>query len=530
MCRPNKFGWLLLLVGWWLCAISFGQAEPVAGDLDAARLTAANLKTDAESLIAFLDSQRPSTDQQTMIAELLAQLDSSLFVERENASLALQNLGHVAKPFLSSDREDSPPESKSRIDVLLARLDSSDFEKNRIELLSAVVKQLERLSDDRAIESLFLTLVDTSAATESRLQSQIQKSIWACSRNAKQDSRRRTIEFYLTHSDDLLRGTAIIAYEIAAGEQAIPRLTPMLADPSETIRLATCRALIDRVPQKTTPALLELVESVNRTISASAISLLALQTGAEVKFGKDIRQTEYWRDVTSQLDPSNLRKLGAARLDLKLRAGRILETFSTDVADATDGYGNFQFEASEPSKAFVKDGRLVFSGKNPEADQSLFLTAESLTGDSQLPDEFTVRAKLGGTQGGSGVFHVGISIGELKLLFHPGLHGGQFRIEDRQTHTPILNNRNMGFTPAMGKLHEMCIFVTRQPSEAADDSDDRYVLEIQIQDHNSDAVFKTRQTFIRKDVGKLSRIGLERSGRTGGDGNFSEFEFIPSVD
>jgi len=531
---------VLVMVAFFISAEnSVGQTAPAnCGDAAAvAALQSADLKTDAESLIVFLNSQRPSADQQHIIRQHIAQLNSPTFLERENASRALLNVGAVTKTFLAAARDQAPLETKSRIQDLLETLESSHFEQQRKHNISAAIDQLKALADRRAIPALFLTLADLSETSEDRLRDKTQESIWACCQNEMGASdvkpTLKVVETYLKHADENLRSAAIIALEIALGEdnrEASLRISPMLSDQNETVRLAACRALIDRVPEKVTPALLELTDSTDRSIASAAITLLAMQTGAVVKYGAGISQREYWRDITNHMDSTDLKKLGDRRLDLQRRAGGILETFQTDAADVNGGYNEFQFASTKPSKAVVKDGKLIIDGNHPECDQSLFITSENLIGDSRLPDTFTVRAKLGGTASGIGAYHVGISIGDLKILFHPGSNQGAFRIEDRLKHRRHTPNVNMGFTPAANQVHEMEIRVSKNQRKGKRPAGRDFQLDIQIKDHDSDKIRTLVYFFSEEDFGKFNRVGLERSGRTGGDGIFSEFEFIPSIE
>jgi hypothetical protein len=114
-------------------------------------------------------------------------------------------------------------------------------------------------------------------------------------------------------------------------------------------------------------------------------------------------------------------------------------------------------------------------------------------------------------------WHLGISIGRVKVLFHPGVDGGAFRIETIPEHTALVNNQEMGFTPQPETQYDMTIEVRRTGQEVS--------LEITITDcANPKNRYAQQQKLPLEKFGKLERIGLERSGRAGGAALFDEFE------
>lgn len=56
-----------------------------------------------------------------------------------------------------------------------------------------------------------------------------------------------------------------------------------------------------------------------------------------------------------------------------------------------------------------------------------------------------------GAVSSNGNYNVGLSVGDNRIVFHPGFGGGAFRVED----TGGFGNQNMGFTPANGSLHHL---------------------------------------------------------------------------
>src|SRR5204863_87015 len=82
-------------------------------------------------------------------------------------------------------------------------------------------------------------------------------------------------------------------------------------------------------------------------------------------------------------------------------------------------------EATFPGcKAEVKDGRLYL---RDAGYQRLAVTARAVTGKDAWPDSLKVVARLGGTAGAAGTWYVGVSVGRVKVVFHPDKRGGAFR-------------------------------------------------------------------------------------------------------
>jgi hypothetical protein len=154
-------------------------------------------------------------------------------------------------------------------------------------------------------------------------------------------------------------------------------------------------------------------------------------------------------------------------------------------------------------------------GNHNEGDQRLFVTAEKLLGQPTFPARFQVKAALGGEAEGAGAWHVGVALGNVRVLFHPGLSGGAFRAERVDNHQSLAGN-NMTFTPAGGVLHEMTIDVEQGKNTIR--------LDVVIVDGAKSGQRFTQSLVLQTNAtGDLRRIGLERSGRTGGAALFGPF-------
>jgi hypothetical protein len=205
--------------------------------------------------------------------------------------------------------------------------------------------------------------------------------------------------------------------------------------------------------------------------------------------------------------------LGFAPVPSQTRKTEVfVQKFTVDAKDAAKGYGRFAYETTTPGwKAEVRGGRLRLLGDHPEGDQRLFITARKALGKPKWPDSLEVTARLGGTDGDCGAWHVGVSVGAVKVLFHPGYSQGAFRAETVDKREEFVGNQDMGFTPAAGVIHQLTVKVRR--------TNRGYRFEAELANANGGAYRKTFEVS-SKQVGGFDRVGLERSGRRGGDAVF----------
>ena len=191
----------------------------------------------------------------------------------------------------------------------------------------------------------------------------------------------------------------------------------------------------------------------------------------------------------------------------------IEEDFSQDAESIVDGYGELEYTEDNGGPAKVVDGKLVIDGNNREGDQHLFITSQQLIDENQWTRKVEVRSMLGSrAAGNSGAWHLGIYVGNVKALFHPGVMGGAFRIETVDGHKALLGNTSMQFDPTDGALYEMAMSVVKTESGA--------FIKVTVRDPGSDSTFVQKLKVSNEDLGEFNRIGLIRSGRTGADAVF----------
>jgi hypothetical protein len=199
-----------------------------------------------------------------------------------------------------------------------------------------------------------------------------------------------------------------------------------------------------------------------------------------------------------------------------------VERFTVSANDITKGYRSFLYEASiEGCKAEVTAGRLVLQGDHQEADQRLVVTSQKALGKALWPDPLDIVVKLGGTDNDNVAWHVGVSVGRVKVLFHPNFSSGAFRAEAVDTHECFFNNEEMGFTPAAEVMHEMTIHVVR--------TDSRYRFEVTVVNGKGGGKHQKVFEVSEKQMGHFDRVGLERSGRRGGNALFESLSIKPGM-
>ncbi len=191
-----------------------------------------------------------------------------------------------------------------------------------------------------------------------------------------------------------------------------------------------------------------------------------------------------------------------------------VEFFRDPAPSLEKGYRKFRFETDKGLTGSVSDGTLRMNGNHAsDADQRLRLDAKSLTGQETFPDSFRIEVKLGGEAKGAGAYHVGVSVGNVRALFHPGYQSGGFRFQRVDNQLQLSENSSLGFDPEGGKLQRMSLSVKRIPGGK---------VELEATIGNGTKVFTERKVFAESVIGKLDHLSLDRSGRIGGDGLFDD--------
>jgi hypothetical protein len=124
---------------------------------------------------------------------------------------------------------------------------------------------------------------------------------------------------------------------------------------------------------------------------------------------------------------------------------------------------------------------------------------------------------LGGEDISSGAWHMGITIGRIRTLFHPGMQGGSFRFERIDNRKHLSGTKGVGFEPLGDSRQRMSIDVTKM-------LDGHVRLDVLLEKLGEGGrTFQSSITVDAEDIGDLSEVSLDRSGRSGGKAYFRDF-------
>ncbi len=197
--------------------------------------------------------------------------------------------------------------------------------------------------------------------------------------------------------------------------------------------------------------------------------------------------------------------------------GLFYEWFGRDQEKLGKEYRLFAFENSTKRGGAVAGGKLVFTGgAGPDGDQRLVLRSEKWPGKETFGEAFQVSAKLRGESKGMGAWHLGITIGRVRALYHPGMNGGSFRFERIDNHDYLSRTESVGFTPGEEAPQWMSVKVQRLPGK-------KVRLEVILEEGGEKEGRFEKSIIVDADqIGELNKVSLDRSGRTGGSAYFSD--------
>jgi hypothetical protein len=181
-------------------------------------------------------------------------------------------------------------------------------------------------------------------------------------------------------------------------------------------------------------------------------------------------------------------------------------------------YGRMEFHKDRGMTGKVGNGVLRLHGRHDgDGDQYLLLTAKECCEMDVFPEKFRVSCRLGGNSDeGSGGWHLGVSVGQIRVLFHPGMKGGGFRIETTDKRKVVRQNTPMGFDPSTKGFQRMTIGVWKLATGDVQ-------LKVTVMNTDQKDVFADKVVVKGALIGELDRVGLWRSGRRGADALFDDF-------
>lgn len=466
--------------------------------------------TEVDELLLFLEQLRPADKQLRRFADLIQQLGDDDFRKREQATSELARAGPSVRAQLVEASKGHNVEIRWRAKRLLADIETRQQQQLRDELVTAVLRLLELHASERAVGPLLAAI---PSLDESHHGDAACEAIWASTGASHEDRMRQA----LTHEHANVRAAAVVGLELAVGDAAVAQLRPYLNSDAECLRLAAARSLLNHLPRESIRVLITLLGANSDAVRWQAAVLLEMLSGRTEEADGDALAEKWNTWADEQLASAKLKIPldRQSRLDLSRRR-TVVESFQVDAKEIVSRYGRFQYESQVGASAEVSGGILSIHGnRGGDGDQSLSITAQRLFNRRELPKRFSIETAIGGQSIATGTWHVGLAVGKLRILFHPGYSGGAFRVEQTGSRAELIANTNMGFTPAGEALHGMTIDVEQ--------SGDRVEFRVTVTDSNdkTGATKYTRQfTAPRSTAGELDRLALERSGRQGGNALF----------
>lgn len=506
MIARAVFAWVFVCGG----AVQAAEIAGPSGEPPAAVLERCGIEPSAAGVSALLARYEPTPEQLARITALVKQLGDDRYYQRERATRELLGCCPVAVPQLRSAQKSPDLEVAHRAGEVLLGWNRD----GRCRHEAALTAALQWLKDSPTPQATGLLLRVLPHLPEALARGAGCEALWSCVGPADAAEVRRAIE----QPSLLLREMAIPALEVAVGEAAVDFLSPYLQAAEARVRLAAARALLDRTPREAVAALLELVASDDQGVRLSAGWLLQQVSGipAEGHSETDLdAAVPLWHAWAAGSPRWGV--VGRRRLEPTLFGIIFAESFDEDASEIEQAYHRLACEKTDAAaSASVAGGVLRLHGDRPECDQRLCITAVGALGEPVFPPTFRVKAAVGGDGDMPGAWHVGVSVGNVRVLFHPGMRDGAFRIERVDNHAVIVPNQQM-FTPRGGTLHDMTIDVQRR-------EDGVVRLSVRVADRAN--TFTRACTIEAADIGPVRRIGLERSGRNGGAALFGSFEIV----
>lgn len=474
-------------------------------------LAGANVSTAPADLVGWLRDRLPNRDFRERVELEVAGLRSRDFEVRAESTRRLVELGPAVVPRLSRLAADPDPEVVARAGRIVRRLRNGRHDPLAESLVVAALRLLRERPDPEIVPILLDAM---PFVPNGPIRDAASEVVW---RSVGPDHRRFVDRAARWTEPDPV---AVVALERLVGAEAVPRLERLLVAADEELRLAAVRALLDRRPERALKTLFGLVdEAKDEDVRRRARTLLRIAVGPERLWPQPGNRNAELRTLADRLRET---PLADARWMVDEWETVYSESFTTDDTTNVDrGFGRLQLESKEPVVARVDRGALrIPPAGTSDCDTRLALDLATLFVD-EPPAHLRVVTELGSDGNQPVAWHPALSIGRAKILFHPGYSGGAFRIEDVESHTyHTRGNVSMGFVPRTNVFHRMTVVV-----ESHANGDRGLRVSVRDPDRPEDHFeFGTNPTdefrLTAGIAGPLDRIGLERSGRGGGEAMF----------
>ena len=246
------------------CRAAVPQPDP---NSPAATLKRYQIEPSTAGVLEVLRQRQPSAEGRERIAQLVGDLGNESYEIREAASQHLAALGTMAEPALREATQSDDMEVVFRARRLLANCGRGQAE----DVLAAALEWLRQSPTPQATP----LLLDLLPVVPDAFHQTVCETLWACVGPGDARRLRQAI-------DDQRRGRS-------SGGDSRPgtgrrgrgreRPGPLLRDKEEATRLVAAQALLDRSPQPSIAALLELLDARDAAIREQAAWLLQQVSG-----------------------------------------------------------------------------------------------------------------------------------------------------------------------------------------------------------------------------------------------------------
>jgi hypothetical protein len=304
-----------------------------------------------EIFVDFFRRLTPSDAEQQRLGQLIQQLDSLVYKEREKASAALRAEGTRALPFLRSGLKSSTLEMRIRLEQVIKAVDWPQW----AETIVAATQLLKRRQPDGALEAL---LGFVPFAPEDTVDPVLDALSQVGVHNGKVD---KTLSAALRDQAPARRAAAaVLAGAFGNAEQrGVVRL--LLSDPAPVVRLRAAEGLLAARDSVGVPVLISLLPRSDLDLAEraeAALLLLAGKTAPSLTLGDNTAARAkcqnawlaWWNQYKDHID------LARAPLDwqelIAVRAPRL---------EGTTWFGEEFGEGVPCTFRFEREGKLVVS-------------------------------------------------------------------------------------------------------------------------------------------------------------------------
>lgn len=250
MYRVMLLGWAFLGLG----TVSL-EADTTQVAADEQTLKAAHLKSDGESLLNFFRGRTVSDEERVRVQELIRQLGSASFRQREEAVMALINRGPVALEMLKQAVKDADLEIARRAEKTLQRIQAGDV---AVEVPAAAARLLAVRKPAGAVEVLLAYL---PFADNDNVADEVRTTLTALAlRDGKPEP---LLVAALTDKDSLRRATAGEILCRAGIADLKPSLRKLLHDPQPLVRLRLALAFVAAKDRDAVQVLIDLLPDLS---------------------------------------------------------------------------------------------------------------------------------------------------------------------------------------------------------------------------------------------------------------------------